>query len=1167
MAIKVDLNNYNYAADELKKTPDYYSDAISNIETVLRNLDYKVLAYVKSDLIDIKNSLNTMSSFALELQEDLISTKAKYIQAEEKAKNVGSTIISIASTLGGAAIGATTGGAIGAAIGGAAGNAIGTSLGESTKAASSIGAAFEKAGEAIVNTAATVGNYVTSAASKIAGFFSDVGDFLWTGVKKVGASVANTAIGLVQGLDEFVEAIGDTCAIIGAAAASIFTGAYDLGQWIGGKISGNENWNSATKAMWNSTMDYVAVTHAKNAYKDFYENNPIGQWLDANAFGWFKSTGAAYQVASGLGYVTGVILLTIATFGIGGAAVGGAAATGAATTAAATISVTAGQTALIAGTAGFGRGAETAWSQGATLGEGLTYATLNAGWEGLQFYVGSKIGAPGGYGDQVANRILGQSVSTGTRALVTSGTRVTLDALDGGVEGFVQPLLQVTYADGYYDESGNFINFTENDDLFTRASALFDDMGGWSNVAIQTAIGGGGSLIGEAGDLRRFLKASSTSSAPDLTTPTLTALGIKSLVEDTNIDTDVDGKNILPEIKPSDVLGDGSNSTKNIEQPNVQDVDNIPKNLDNDFEDTFEFDWNKEPGGEQVQELKWLFDDTDADTNTAQVDNIVELDNNPKGILAASEEEIESIYLDKMLAMDDSDPGYYDNVQLLDQQKNKVLDLKSKLKDSELDSAVIKNIDLLDESQRIQVEASSKEIYERAIKEEPAVSAMMKSLEGADARLAGYDKRFKTLDSIKDKLARELYKSGNISDINDSLRYTLILEESSYTETVIKKLAQLKQKGYEIKYLNNHWGANGLPTYQGLNITLLTPEKNMVELQFHTQSSFDVKQNLNHDFYEICRNKNTSKEIKDLCNDIQKINQEIYVKDVGFDVTNEYTLTKMMDDYIKENVLPLNVKNYMTDDGYADFIMDNQDNFKAWKTAIEENESLNSAIEFYKSENYYAPASYMIVNSYERGTLFDDATQTVSILATQSSEADVYSYEQWEKNVGCSIEEYKLKIKEASETLSKGIQKCHLSEDSRLIRGVNYNTLQNKFGITQDDGIESVIRKIREKGNIWHEEGFSSACPKVLDDDLPFILKSKEVYLVMDVEADIDARIFGNQYSEGWENNFNVGSSDWIYHFADWEKEILLDKNQTFDITDVTQKNGKLYIYMKHRTK
>ena len=103
-----------------------------------------------------------------------------------------------------------------------------------------------------------------------------------------------------------------------------------------------------------------------------------------------------------------------------------------------------------------------------------------------------------------------------------------------------------------------------------------------------------------------------------------------------------------------------------------------------------------------------------------------------------------------MLAMDDSDPGYYDNVQLLDQQKNKVLDLKSKLKDSELDSAVIKNIDLLDESQRIQVEASSKEIYERAIKEEPAVSAMMKSLEGADARLAGYDKRFKTLDSIKD---------------------------------------------------------------------------------------------------------------------------------------------------------------------------------------------------------------------------------------------------------------------------------------------------------------------------------------------------------------------------------------------------------------------------------
>lgn len=586
MAIKVDLNNYNYAADELKKTPDYYSDAISNIDTVLRNLDYKVLAYVKSDLIDIKNSLNTMSSFALELQEDLVSTKAKYLQAEEKAKNVGNTIISIASTLGGVAIGATTGGAIGAAIGGAAGSAIGTSLGESTKAASSIGAAFEKAGEAIVNTAATVGNYVTSAASKIAGFFSDIGDFLWTGVKKVGASVANTVIGLFQGLDEFVEAIGDTCAIIGAAAASIFTGAYDLGQWIGGKISGNENWNSATKAMWNSTMDYVAVTHAKNAYKDFYENNPIGQWLDANAFGWFKSTGAAYQVASGLGYVAGVILLTIATFGIGGAAVGGgAAATGAATTAAATttatLSVTAGQTALIAGTAGFGRGAETAWSQGATLGEGLTYATLNAGWEGLQFYVGSKIGAPGGYGDQVANRILGQSVSTGTRALVTSGTRVTLDALDGGIEGFVQPLLQVTYADGYYDDSGNFIKFTEKDDLFARASALFDDMGGWSNVAIQTAIGGGGSLIGEAGDLRRFLKSSS-GSTPDLTTPDLIDIEPQTIIDDKVVDIDVDEKNILSEVEPTNVIDvlDEDLETTLTSIPIIKEIDEISNQLD-----------------------------------------------------------------------------------------------------------------------------------------------------------------------------------------------------------------------------------------------------------------------------------------------------------------------------------------------------------------------------------------------------------------------------------------------------------------------------------------------------------------------------------------------------------------------------------------------------------
>lgn len=576
MAINVDLDNYQYANDELEKTDEHYANAVDCIESVLNNLDYRVLAYVKEDLLDIKASLGSMDTSVEVSQDNLINSQNKIEEIENKASQANDALFSAVSTIGGAAVGTLTGGVVGGIIGGAAGagiaaytNSIDSATGaKSSKNQSLIGsfltsakntvcAFFNKVGDVVKDTGAKVANFVTSAASKVAGVIGDIGNFLWTGIKKVGASVANVVIGLVQGLAEFVEAIVDTCAIIVTSAASIFTGLWDLGQWIHGKITGNENWNSATKAMWGGVMDFVGTTHVKDAFRSFYEKTAVGKWLDANAFEWFKSTGAVYQIANGIGYVAGVVILTIVTFGAGGAAVGASSAA----TSAATTAVTAGQTALIAGTAGFGRGAETAWSQGASLGEGLTYATLNAGWEGLQFYVGAKIGAPGGYGDKVASVLLKEGTSAGTRALVTSGTRVILDAADGGVEGFVQPLLQSVYADGYYDDAGNFVEFTDKDGIFTRAIALFDDMGGWSNVGIQAAIGGGGSLIGEAGDLTRFLKSNGTTK-PDLATSAVTVIGGTTLVGSGTLDVDLDPGVKPPTIKPADVITDTVSDVK-----------------------------------------------------------------------------------------------------------------------------------------------------------------------------------------------------------------------------------------------------------------------------------------------------------------------------------------------------------------------------------------------------------------------------------------------------------------------------------------------------------------------------------------------------------------------------------------------------------------------------
>jgi hypothetical protein len=41
--------------------------------------------------------------------------------------------------------------------------------------------------------------------------------------------------------------------------------------------------------------------------------------------------------------------------------------------------------------------------------------------------------------------------------------------------------------------------------------------------------------------------------------------------------------------------------------------------------------------------------------------------------------------------------------------------------------------------------------------------------------------------------------------------------------------------------------------YQGINTNFRSPEGQVFELQFHTQESFNVKQNLTHELYEELR--------------------------------------------------------------------------------------------------------------------------------------------------------------------------------------------------------------------------------------------------------------------------------------------------------------------------
>lgn len=368
---------------------------------------------------------------------------------------------------------------------------------------------FDEVGTNISNGAKSLWADVTDWWSDVEDWWNDdalpwiqnAANAVWDVVKSVGATVAVFVQSLVEGILQFGEAIIDFVALVGTGVASIVTGLYDGGQAIYGAITGNE-WSSVTKQMWGGTMGFVSNQYVAGWFDSLYQNTGYGQWLAENAYG-FDIT---RSIGSGIGYIAGVVVLTIATFGAGSVVAAGGSVT-ASTAAAAT---TATQMAVTATAAGIGRGTQNAWADGAGLLEGLTAGTLTGLWEGLQFYIGGKISGLKIFGADGILKSIGSS-GIGTK-LLNGLARVVLDGADGGVEGFVLPLITSIYKDGYYDENGNYVEFLEDQNIFERYSELFDDNGGWTTVWTQASIGSATSLLGEAFDLRKYFKDSQATS-------------------------------------------------------------------------------------------------------------------------------------------------------------------------------------------------------------------------------------------------------------------------------------------------------------------------------------------------------------------------------------------------------------------------------------------------------------------------------------------------------------------------------------------------------------------------------------------------------------------------------------------------------------------------------
>lgn len=167
--------------------------------------------------------------------------------------------------------------------------------------------------------------------------------------------------------------------------------------------------------------------------------------------------------------------------------------------------------------------------------------------------------------------------------------------------------------------------------------------------------------------------------------------------------------------------------------------------------------------------------------------------------------------------------------------------------------------------EKIQTEiaAEADGLLERAASIEPVITGDLQRMAAAvQARMAGLDYRFKGRESLIRKIEsktwrRDVTPARAAANITDVLRYTVLLDGESFVSQYWQLQEQLAASGYQTNKVSNTWRKNAV--YKGINTTIIKNGQ-VFELQFHTEQSFNLKNNELHKLYEEAREISTSTE-------------------------------------------------------------------------------------------------------------------------------------------------------------------------------------------------------------------------------------------------------------------------------------------------------------------
>jgi hypothetical protein len=144
----------------------------------------------------------------------------------------------------------------------------------------------------------------------------------------------------------------------------------------------------------------------------------------------------------------------------------------------------------------------------------------------------------------------------------------------------------------------------------------------------------------------------------------------------------------------------------------------------------------------------------------------------------------------------------------------------------------------------------------REIGERDIVPGLL-AVEAADPtrQLAGFDRRIKGEDRLKEKVADRMRTTGRtpdqaLAEVPDVVRFTYQYSESGYATGVQADVKRLEERGFSKVELRNTWDND---QYKGINTRWREPKSGVLfEVQFHTQASLEAKE-LTHKAYERIR--------------------------------------------------------------------------------------------------------------------------------------------------------------------------------------------------------------------------------------------------------------------------------------------------------------------------